>query len=91
MFYFDNKKKGEVDFLVNDYDTLTVIPLEVISGKDYQVHAALNSLVTSQEHPIQTAIVLSNDRQVQEKEGILYLPVYYSMFLAPSTPSEVFF
>ena len=91
LFYYDNKKKGEVDFLINDYDTLTVIPLEVKSGKDYQIHAALDSLVAGQEHPVHTAIVLSNDRQVHEKEGILYLPVYFSMFLAPSTPKEVVF
>ena len=91
LFYYDNKKKGEVDFLINDYDTLTVIPLEVKSGKDYQIHAALDSLVAGQEHPVHTAIVLSNDRQVHEKAGILYLPVYFSMFLSPSTPKEVFF
>ncbi|MDR0724725.1 MAG: AAA family ATPase, partial [Prevotellaceae bacterium] len=45
LFYYDNKKRGEVDFLIDDYDKLSVIPLEVKSGKDYLVHRALNSFV----------------------------------------------
>ena len=35
LHYYDNKQKGEVDFLVDDYDRLRVLPLEVKSGKDY--------------------------------------------------------
>ena len=26
LFYYDNSKKGEVDFLVNDYDSLSIVP-----------------------------------------------------------------
>ena len=33
LHYYDNKQKGEVDFLIDDYDTLQVLPLEVKSGK----------------------------------------------------------
>ncbi|GHV24236.1 hypothetical protein FACS1894176_00060 [Bacteroidia bacterium] len=38
LFYYDNKKRGEIDFLIDDYDTLSVVPVEVKSGKDYSVH-----------------------------------------------------
>ena len=37
LFYYDNKQKGEVDFLVDDSSTMSVLPVEVKSGKDYMV------------------------------------------------------
>lgn len=38
LFYYDNRNKGEVDYLIDDYDSLSVVPIEVKSGKDYTVH-----------------------------------------------------
>lgn len=86
LFYYDNKKKGEVEFLVNDYDTLSVVPIEVKSGKDYDLHASLDSFVKTPDYNIQKALVLSNEREIQQKGRITYLPVYFVMFLRPSTP-----
>jgi uncharacterized protein len=37
LFYYDNKTNGEVDFLIDDYQNLSVAPLEIKSGKDYFV------------------------------------------------------
>ena len=31
-FYYDNRKM-EVDFLIDDYDSLSILPIEVKSGK----------------------------------------------------------
>ena len=45
LFYYDNKQKGEVDFLVDDSSTMSVLPVEVKSGKDYMVHSALNTTI----------------------------------------------
>lgn len=42
LFYYDNRSKGEVDFLIDDYSSLSTIPIEVKSGKDYSVHSALS-------------------------------------------------
>jgi predicted AAA+ superfamily ATPase len=81
LFYYDNKKRGEVDFLIDDYDTLSVLPVEVKSGKDYSTHRALNNFTVSEEYNIQNAYVLSNEREVFVKNKITYLPVYYTMFL----------
>jgi predicted AAA+ superfamily ATPase len=81
LFYYDNKKRGEVDFLIDDYDTLSVLPIEVKSGKDYSTHRALNSFATSEDYHIQNAYVLSNEREVCVKDKITYLPVYYVIFL----------
>lgn len=82
LFYYDNKSKGEVDFLVNDYDSLSILPIEVKSGKDYSVHSALNSFLQNKDYNVSKAIVLSNERKVTTTPtGIIYLPVYYVMGL----------
>ena len=80
LHYYDNKQKGEVDFLIDDFDHLTVLPIEVKSGKDYTVHSALDKFLKTPDYGIKKAVVLSNDREVREKDGIVYLPVYYCMF-----------
>lgn len=81
LFYYDNRKKGEVDYLIDDYQSLSVVPIEVKSGKDYSVHSALNVFTKNEDYRIKKAIVLSNEREVKQKEKIWYLPVYYAMFL----------
>ena len=80
LHYYDNKQKGEVDYLIDDYEHLTVLPIEVKSGKDYTVHSALDNLLETPDYHIQKAVVLSNEREVSMKNGITYLPVYYCMF-----------
>lgn len=81
LFYYDNRNKGEVDYLIDDYDSLSVVPIEVKSGKDYTVHSALNTFVQNEEYGVKKAIVLSNERQITVKGKIIYLPIYYLMFL----------
>ena len=80
LHYYDNKQKGEVDYLIDDYEHLTVLPIEVKSGKDYTVHSALDNLLETPDYHIQKAVVLSNEREISVKNGITYLPVYYCMF-----------
>ena len=84
LFYYDNKKHGEVDFLIDDVNHLTVLPIEVKSGKGYTVHSALNNLLAVAEYRIAEAFVLSNEQQVFVRGGITYLPVYDVMFLSPA-------
>ena len=80
LFYYDNRDKGEVDYLIDDYNTLSVVPIEVKSGKDYTVHSALSNFVKNEDYNIKKAYVLSNQREVKCKRGIIYLPIYYIMF-----------
>lgn len=47
LFYYDNRSKGEVDYLIDDFDSLSAIPIEVKSGKDYSIHSALNNFPES--------------------------------------------
>lgn len=81
LFYYDNRNKGEVDYLIDDYDSLSVIPLEVKSGKDYTVHSALNTFVKNDDYHVKKAYVLSNEREIKRQGKIVYLPIYYVMFL----------
>lgn len=78
LYYFNSKKQGEVDFLLEQDSE--IIPLEVKSGKDYQRHVALNNLLTNVEYGIHRSIVLSNEN-ISVKENVLYAPVYMTMFL----------
>ena len=81
LFYYDNRTKGEVDFLIDDYDSLSAVPIEVKSGKDYTVHSALNAFVSNEDYHVKKAIVLSNEREITTKNKITYLPIYDIMFL----------
>lgn len=80
LFYYDNRQKGEVDYLIDDYDSLSVVPIEVKSGKDYSVHSALTNFTKNEGYHIKKAFVLSNDRVIKTKGKITYLPIYYVMF-----------
>lgn len=81
LFYYDNKKLGEVDYLIDDQQHLSVVPIEVKSGKDYKVHSALDRFLGISEYNIHQAFVLSNERRIYQENGITYLPIYDVMFL----------
>lgn len=93
LFYYDNRKNGEVDFLIDDYNNLTALPIEVKSGKDYTVHSALNRLLSTPDYHITRGIVLSNNRIVTTSGAVVYMPVYYVMFFdaAATSGSEFVF
>lgn len=79
LYYYDNKKNGEVDYLIDDYSTSTSLPLEVKSGKDYTIHSALTRLIENPDYRISRGIVLSNEHRVYTKDGVTYMPIYYVM------------
>ena len=79
-YYYNNKRRGEVDFVISIGDK--VMPIEVKSGKDYQSHTALNNLMTDYPDSLYDAIVLSNGN-VEIGNRITYLPIYMVMFIQP--------
>lgn len=89
LFYYDNKAKGEVDYIVDDYESLSVLPIEVKSGKNYQIHHALNAFAANEDYKIKRGIVFSNEREVRSKGIITYLPIYYVMFLEYRVPESL--
>lgn len=80
LYYYDNKKNGEVDYLIDDADNLTNIPIEVKSGKDYNTHSALDKFLSNKDYNIKRAYVLSNEQRVYTENEITYMPIYYIMF-----------
>lgn len=92
LFYYDNRKNGEVDFLIDNYANTTVLPIEVKSGKDYTVHSALTRLIACPDYHITEGIVLCNAREVRTEGNVTYMPVYYIMFFdASSTTTDIYF
>ena len=88
LFYYDNRSKGEVDYLIDDYDSLSTVPIEVKSGKDYAVHSALNTFVKNEDYHIKKAFVVSNKRTVTQKGKIIYIPIYYIMFFGSDSNNK---
>lgn len=84
LYYYDNKKNGEVDFLIDSVDLLSALPIEVRSGKDYYIHTALNNLLKVDEYKISNGIVFSNEEKVYNNGNVIYMPIYYVMFLRSS-------
>ncbi|MDE5814038.1 MAG: ATP-binding protein, partial [Muribaculaceae bacterium] len=79
-YYYNNKRRGEVDFVIAVGDK--VMPIEVKSGKDYHRHAALLNLMTDYPDTLYDAIVLCNGNTEVDGE-ITYLPIYMIMFIRP--------
>ena len=78
--YYNGKKNGEVDFIVQKGHA--VIPVEVKSGKDYHVHAALNNVLSVEEWGIGDALVFCMGN-VEQVKTVTYLPWYMIMFYKP--------
>ena len=88
LYYYDNRSKGEVDYLIDDYESLSAVPIEVKSGKDYTVHSALNTFVKNEDYHVKKAFVLSNTREITISGRITYLPIYDIMFFSAAELSN---
>ena len=49
-YYYNNKKRGELDFII-ELDG-KVLPIEVKSGKDYDTHRALSNIMDCDEYEL---------------------------------------
>ena len=86
LFYYDNHKQGEVDYLIDDYMAMSPHPIEVKSGKDYNIHSALNNLIKNSNYNISTATVFSNEREIYQDGKVTYMPIYLAMFMEENKP-----
>ena len=73
--------KIEVNHLIDDYDSLSAVPIEVKSGKDYTIHSALSAFVKNEDYHVKKAYVLSNTREITTNGKITYIPIYDVMYL----------
>ena len=79
----NSKKQGELDFLVEKSDG-TILPIEVKSGKDYEIHHALGNVLENEQYGIKEAFVLCNEN-VSVKGRVTYIPVYMTTFIRRNT------
>ena len=88
LYYFNSKKQGELDFIIEkDGHTL---PIEVKSGKDYQRHNALSNVMGNPDYGIPRALVFCNDN-VSTSGNIVYLPIYMVAYLKKKFIGEVIY
>lgn len=78
LYYFNSKKQGELDFLIERNGH--VLPIEIKSGKDYTKHAALSNVLANEDYDIPEAYVFQNDN-VSQTGKITYYPIYMLMFV----------
>ena len=78
LYYYNSKKFGEIDFIVEQNGKS--LPIEVKSGKAYNKHSALNNLMNAKEYGIEEAFIFTNDN-VKIEGKLNYLPIYMVMFL----------
>ena len=78
LYYFNNKKQGELDFVIELDGKVT--PLEIKSGKDYKKHCALENVLKDKNYEIEKAYIFS-EGNIETKDQKIYMPIYMIMFL----------
>lgn len=78
LYYYNSKKFGELDFVIQDGNR--VIPIEIKSGKDYYRHQAIENVINIYKEDINEAYVFSNSN-INIKDKITYYPIYMIMFV----------
>ena len=81
LYYYDRKKVGEVDYLIDNYDALNVLPVEIKSGKDYKNFRALPKIILDPNYRMTKGYVFSNEREIRNEDKIIYYPIYFIMFI----------
>lgn len=87
-YYYNNKKHGELDFIVEMGGN--VLPIEVKSGKDYQTHRALSNIMECDEYDIPRAVIFNNDNMKIDGK-LVYAPIYMAMFLQKKDDAPTYY
>ena len=85
LYYFQSKKQGEIDFLIEYHGK--ILPIEVKSGKAYTRHQALDNVLSNEQYGIDEAIVFCNEN-IKMKSGVFYCPVYLARMLKKEENAE---
>ena len=75
--YYDSKKIGELDFVIQK--GLSVELVEIKSGNDYKKHKAMYHTLQVENWRFKRAVVFSKEN-IEQEDGILYLPWYMVIF-----------
>ena len=80
LYYFDSKKVGGVDFLINDYENTSILPIEIKSGNDQNNFRAIPKLV-KEPYNLQKGYIFGNENGISSKSNLVTFPIYMIMFL----------
>jgi predicted AAA+ superfamily ATPase len=78
LYYFNSRKHGEVDFVYEDKNLDSIVPIEIKSGIDYKKHLSLNYVLET--YNIKQAYVFCN-HNIEMVDNILYIPIFLIGFL----------
>ena len=78
LYYFNSKKHGEVDFIVERGGS--ALPIEVKSGSDYKSHTALDNMMSVSDYGLSRAVVYTAHNEI-ENGPVAYFPIYALMLL----------
>lgn len=82
LYYFDSKKVGEVDFLINDYENLNITPIEIKSGKHQNIFRAIPKLVDKTgPYKLRKGYIFVNQNIMKEENDLITFPIYMIMFI----------
>ena len=88
LYYFNSKKQGELDFVIESNGE--ILPIEIKSGKDYTKHAALSNILNREEYGITCAYVFHNGN-VSTNNKVIYYPIYMLMFIQKKEMEEIIY
>lgn len=88
VYYYNNKKRGELDFVIELAGK--VLPIEVKSGKDYEIHRALTNIMDCSEYEIPESIIFNNDN-INVRGKYIYAPIYMVMFIEKKNDAPTFY
>jgi len=80
LCYYNNKKFGELDFLIESTEGI-VLPLEVKSGKNYKRHNALSNVLDVKNYDLPLGYVLC-ESNLRIEGKVCYLPIYLTMYFS---------
>ncbi len=82
LYYFDSKKVGEVDFVINDYESQNILPIEIKSGKNLNNYHAIPKLLDPNgNYKLPKGYVFGNANTTINDNGLISMPIYLIMFL----------
>lgn len=87
-YYYNNKKRGELDFVIELNGK--ILPIEVKSGKDYETHRALSNVMSCDEYNLSEAVVFNNDN-LQVTGKVIYAPIYMVMFIEKDITAPTYY
>ena len=83
--YYDGKKTGEIDFVIQNGMGIELI--EAKSGNDFKVHSAMDRIRKTEGWKFEKATVLCKGN-IESVDGVWYYPWYMVMFMKAYQPPK---